>query len=537
MRLAVAVAVALLFGAAVAAAPDNVPWPLPRQATWGGDVVWLCGSAFQLVCAGACGRAGACAVLEHALARYRALILDEHAEPQAPRGCVSRAVVDVASADERLNLGVDESYSLSVSSAGISVSAKSVFGALLGLESLSQLVRFDAGPARAFFVGGAPWAISDAPRFSHRELLLDSSRHYLPLRALEQMIATLPAAKINVLHWHLTDDQSVALCSRALPKLCEAASYSREERYSPQDLERVVAFARLHGVRVMVEVDIPGHTAALCRAYPEACERSGHMVSPAQPAFEATISALLAELRSIFTDSYIHLGGDEVDVSWYDADPASALWLRARNLTGGGKTLYKAAVDFAHQEALRLGWIPVGWSEIWANFGARLDNRTVVEKWRGEDSMADITAAGYHALWCNYNEWYLDLPKTSWEAAYKAEPCEGLSEQQCLLVLGGGGQLWGEHVDVSDLQSSAWPRLAAIGERLWSPRAQTGDTAQALPRLAQLRCLLNRRGVAAAPVLNPEARQPPGGPHGCYTQPASVALLRAASKQQQEQEQ
>ncbi len=133
------------------------------------------------------------------------------------------------------------------------MSIKSVFGALLVLESLSQLVRFDAGPARAFFVGSAPWAISDAPRFSHRELLLDTSRHYLPLRALEQMIATLPAAKINVLHWHLTDDQSVALCSRALPKLCEAASFSRDERYTLEDLKRVVAFARLHVVRVMVE--------------------------------------------------------------------------------------------------------------------------------------------------------------------------------------------------------------------------------------------------------------------------------------------
>jgi hexosaminidase len=318
--------------------PQNVPWPLPRNSSWGADVVWLCGGELELAGAGACAGVGSCAVLEHALARYRALILDEHAEPQSPRGCVARAVVSVVSADERLDAGVDESYSLSVSSAGISVSAKSVFGALLGLESLSQLVRFDAGPARAFFVGSAPWAISDAPRFSHRELLLDSSRHYLPLRALEQMIASLPAAKINVLHWHLTDDESVALCSRALPKLCEVASYSREERYTLQDLKRVVAFARLHGVRVMVEVDIPGHTAALCRAYPEACERSGRMVSPAQPGFEATISALLAELRTVFTDSYIHLGGDEVDFSLYEADPASAAWLKARNLnlTGGG---------------------------------------------------------------------------------------------------------------------------------------------------------------------------------------------------------
>jgi len=100
---------------------------------------------------------------------------------------------------------------------------------------------------------------------------------------------------------------------------------------------------------------------------------------------------------------------------------------------------------------------------------------------------------------------------------YTTEPCEGISDKQCELVIGGGGEMWGESVDGSDIQQTVWPRLGAIAERLWSPRTLR-DTDVALPRLHSFRCLLVQRGVAAAPVLNDAARSSPPHPGSCYAQ-------------------
>ena len=106
-----------------------------------------------------------------------------------------------------------------------------------------------------------------------------------------------------------------------------------------------------------------------------------------------------------------------------------------------------------------------------------------------------------------------------WDAVYSNEPCSNISDQkQCDLVLGGQGEMWGEKVDVSDLESTVWPRLAAIAEKLWSPRSQTTEPSQALERIQRFRCLLNHRGIKAAPVNNANARASPTGPGSCYEQ-------------------
>jgi len=105
----------------------------------------------------------------------------------------------------------------------------------------------------------------------------------------------------------------------------------------------------------------------------------------------------------------------------------------------------------------------------------------------------------------------------NWTAVYSEEPCDGVPDNLCPLVLGGHGEMWGETVDASDLDQTVWPRLAAIGERLWSPRTVV-DPIVALPRIQYFRCLLNFRGIRAAPVNNAYARDAPPGPGGCYMQ-------------------
>ena len=128
------------------------------------------------------------------------------------------------------------------------------------------------------------------------------------------------------------------------------------------------------------------------------------------------------------------------------------------------------------------------------------------------------TAAGYRVLWSTDGVWYLDGLGVTWETMYVQEPCTGIPDDLCdTLVLGGGGEMWGETVDTSDIMQTIWPRLGAIAERLWSPRNLT-STDEARARFYAFRCLMNRRGVAAAPAGNSQAREAPPGPGGCYMQ-------------------
>eukprot|EP00747_Dinoflagellata_sp_TGD_P053407 gnl/TRDRNA2_/TRDRNA2_148433_c1_seq1.p1 gnl/TRDRNA2_/TRDRNA2_148433_c1~~gnl/TRDRNA2_/TRDRNA2_148433_c1_seq1.p1 ORF type:complete len:137 (+),score=22.47 gnl/TRDRNA2_/TRDRNA2_148433_c1_seq1:149-559(+) len=136
--------------------------------------------------------------------------------------------------------------------------------------------------------------------------------------------------------------------------------------------------------------------------------------------------------------------------------------------------------------------------------------------------MKNATSHGYDALWDidrgkNIGSWYLDSLITTWDTMYAREPCTGLTDAECSHVLGGGGEGWGEMIDPSDIEQTLWPRLAAIAERLWSPR-EINNSAAALSRLSAFRCLLHDRGVAAAPLRNKEARAAPPGPGSCFDQ-------------------
>ena len=135
--------------------------------------------------------------------------------------------------------------------------------------------------------------------------------------------------------------------------------------------------------------------------------------------------------------------------------------------------------------------------------------------------MAQVLADGYQVLrnvGYDATSWYLDNLDVDWSAVYANEPCHDVPDDLCGLILGGHGEMWGETVDASDLEQTVWPRLAAVAEKLWSPRAATVDSAAALPRIEDFRCMLNERGIKAAPVTNDEARSSPSGPGSCLAQ-------------------
>jgi hexosaminidase len=180
----------------------------------------------------------------------------------------------VHSDSEELQLGVDESYTLMVSKkneqsivGAATIEANTVYGALRGLETFSQLCAFDY-ITKSVQIYKAPWYIQDKPRFGYRGLLIDTSRHYLPIDVIKQIIESMSFAKLNVLHWHIVDEQSFPLETPTYPNLWKGA-YSRWERYTVEDASEIVRFAKMRGINVMAEVDVPGHAESWGTGYPD----------------------------------------------------------------------------------------------------------------------------------------------------------------------------------------------------------------------------------------------------------------------------
>ena len=340
-----------------------------------------------------------------------------------------------------------------------------------------------------------------------------------------QVVESMTTAKLNTLHLHLVDSQAFPLVLPSAPRLATGA-YSREERYTLADLAALQRFAAARGIRLVAEIDTPGHGAAWCTGMPEVCP-SAKCKQPLDVSSNHTFEAIEAVLRDLFTvlpDAYVHLGGDEVSTDCWSSTARVAGWLDERGLTADEAYGYFVSRTTAIAKAL--GKQAIVWDEVFNHFGNALDREQVVVNTRFNAAqaparppcVANATAHGYRVVRSQNKHWYLDqtLGK-DWRAQYEFELCAGLPDESCRYIIGGAASQWGETADTSDLMQTIWPRAGAVGEKLWSPRS-VNDTVAALPRYVAFRCYLNRRGFVAAPALNGRARSAPPGPGSCYAQ-------------------
>lgn len=373
-----------------------------------------------------------------------------------------------------LKLGDDESYQLTVSDAGAQLSAPTTLGALHGLQTFLQLVTITPS---GFVVPAV--TIKDQPRFPWRGLLIDVSRHFIPIDVLKRNLNGMAAVKMNVLHWHLSDDQGFRVESKVFPKL--AGMGSEGHYYTQAEIRDFISYAHDRGIRVIPEFDTPGHSRSWFVGYPELASGEGPFSvenesgpsSVTDPTREETykfMDKFVEEMGKLFPDAYFHIGGDEVDGKFWDGNPKIQAFKQAHGMKTNQDL--QAYYNQRLQKILaKHHKIMVGWDEI---LHPDLPKTIVVQSWRGQESLAAAAKQGYSGM-LSYG-YYLDL---MWPTArhYAIDPMSGaaatLTPEQKAMILGGESCQWAEWVTPENVDSHIWPRNAAIAERLWSPQDVT----------------------------------------------------------------
>ncbi len=369
-------------------------------------------------------------------------------------------------------LGEDESYRLEIGNSGAKLSAATALGVMRGLQTFLQLVTTTGEGFAAPAV-----VIDDNPRFPWRGLMIDVGRHFIPLDVLKRNLDGMAAVKLNVFHWHLSENQGFRVESKTFPKLHEMGSDGLY--YTQNEVRELIAYARERGIRVVPEFDMPGHSTAWFVGYPELAsapgpyeiERKWGVFDPAMdPTREETYKFLdkfIGEMTGLFPDQFFHIGGDEVNGKQWDANPKIQQFMRAHGLKDNGdlQAYFNKRVQ---QIVSKHGKTMLGWDEI---LRPDLPNSIVIQSWRGPDSLAQAAKQGYRGLLSS--GFYVDLMWSA-ERHYATDPMSGaaasLSADEQKRVLGGEACMWAEYVSPENIDSRIWPRTAAIAERLWSPQ-------------------------------------------------------------------
>lgn len=396
---------------------------------------------------------------------------------------------DIPAVDE------NESYRIDITSRQALLSAPTVVGAIRGLETVLQLLDADRG---GYFLPGVK--IVDQPRFPWRGLLIDVARHFEPIEVLKRNLDGMAAMKMNVLHWHLTEDQGFRVESKKYPKLHQLGSDGNY--YTQEQVRDVIAYARDRGIRVVPEFDIPGHSTSWLVGYPELGSAPGPYTIERrpgifEPALDPTredvykfLDGFLGEMAALFPDAYLHIGGDENEGKQWDRNPAIQAYMKQKGIKDN-----HALQAYFNTRLLKIlqkhGKKMIGWDEI---LQPELPNDVVIHSWRGTAALAEAARKGYDGILSN--GYYIDLIQPA-SHHYASDPLPAdstLTPAEAKHVLGGEATMWAEWVTHETIDSRIWPRTAAVAERLWSPRSVT-DVNDMYRRLAAISLQLEELGL------------------------------------------
>lgn len=412
----------------------------------------------------------------------------------------------------------NEGYHLKVEKRQITIEANQPAGIFYGVQTLLQMLPKEIRSQQVqhdveWVIAGAD--ITDKPQFPWRGLMLDVSRHWFTKEEVMRFIDELAEYKMNVFHWHLTDDQGWRIEIKSLPNLTAKGAWrakrvgqwwQREPQqpdeeatyggyYTQEDIKDVLAYAKQRYVRVIPEIDVPGHSLATLVAYPElACMKAPKYVNVGNKFYgedENTLCAgkeetfefldkVFTEVAALFPDEYIHVGGDECFKGFWHKCPRCQARMKAENLKDENE-LQSYVIHRLESILKAKGKKLIGWDEILE--GGLAPDATVMS-WRGMEGGIKAAKANHHVIMTPTQHCYLDL----WQGEPSVEPdtysmCR-LSDSYRFnpvpdsvpaeMVLGGQGNLWSESVPTfRHAEYMTWPRGWALAEVLWSGPAKT----------------------------------------------------------------
>jgi len=430
-------------------------------------------------------------------------------------------------------LEVDESYELNVTDTGVSIHSKTRFGTFWAIETLYQLITWDTS-RNLFIISKTPIYIIDAPRFTWRGLLVDTARHYIPLEVLFKIMDGMAMNKMNVLHMHLVDAEAFSILTPTQPSLAKKGAWNDNAIYDKQAITSIIKYGLERGIRVVPEIDTPGHSYSWGNAYPNIVvmcpntiyTRTGYPLINDVPLDMTNnqtydiVRDVIADVSNTFSDKCIHLGGDELSPKCLDENPRIKQWMADHHMKTDN---YTELVIFYETQLIEMmkkhNKTTIFWEEIFVMFHGRSDNPlpkgkdTIVHVWgpgTGGDRatiMQNALDAGHGVLLSD--GWYLDkvrgltpdiyLYADTWKFFYLNEPTTGLNISKEHFFLGGEICQWGEEADQNNIEILIFPRVAAAAERLWSQK-NVNDYDFFFARLRYQRCRMTQRGIKALPI-------------------------------------
>ncbi|XP_031372579.1 beta-hexosaminidase 2 isoform X3 [Punica granatum] len=526
-------------------------WPKPRIVSWPLPLATLLSPKFKITSPNH-------RYLSTAVYRYLHLILTEHHHPlviptvNLTNGSVVQSlIVTIHDLSAPLVHGVNESYHLKIPSTGVeaSLTAETAWGAMRGLETFSQLVWGNPSHVAS---GMEVW---DWPIFEHRGVMLDTSRNFYNVEDILRMIGAMSGNKLNVFHWHITDSHSFPLLLPSEPGLADKGSYGPDMQYSPKDVTRIVQFGLEHGVRVLPEIDMPGHTGSWAKAYPEivacanmfwwpagykwedrlASEPGAGQLNPLNPKTYQVLKNVIRDVTMMFPEPFYHAGGDEVAPGCWKADPEIQEFL---SKDGSLSEILEMFLNSTFPYIVSMNRTVVYWEDVLLDQTVRVNRSllppesTILQTWNdGPNNTKAIVSSGYRAIVSSADYYYLDCghgsfignnskydqgnagntgtgdswcgPFKTWQTIYNYDITYGLTEEEAKLVLGGEVALWSEQADPTVLDSRIWPRASAMAEAMWSGnRDEKGMKryAEATDRLNEWRGRMVSRGIRAEPI-------------------------------------
>lgn len=404
----------------------------------------------------------------------------------------------------------NEKYLITIHAEKIVIEAAGVRGLINGMQSLLQLIPIKKQEK----ISIEPVYIEDEPRFSYRGMHLDVVRHIFPVSYIKKYIDYLTFHKFNTFHWHLTDDQGWRIEMESYPKLNTIGAYRNETLighfkdqpakydgkryggyYTKTEIKEIIAYARVRGITIIPEVDIPGHSRAAIAAYPELStrpdtnwkvattwgmyNRQNNVLAPTKASFEF-LDKVFAEVADLFPSPYIHIGGDECSKIWWKQAPATQAFMKANGIKNE-TALQTYFIEYVAKLLKSKGKQTIGWHEI--NEG-NLDTSTIVMNWGTDKQAIEAATKGFSVINTPGKPFYFDHyqsidPKDSLaihgynplEAVYKYNPVPKSISEKGLQnkIIGGQANVWTEYMEnEKKVDYMIFPRMTALSEVLWS---------------------------------------------------------------------